>query len=75
LKRICDLCGSITNHCGGIQFVFKNSDIICHYGSYGSKDLLWEIMPDPDTLGDVLGYLTLDKASREFAVNKIRNVL
>ena len=47
----------------GFQFRFENinCDFIYHSGSYGSAEGLYEIMPNPETMSDVKGYLTLEE--------------
>lgn len=58
-----------------IQVVLENDmgenlgDAVCHYGSYGVKEGLWEIMsPDlPKNYGDnVMGYLTWKQVEKYF---------
>lgn len=38
-----------------------NGDIICHSGSYGHENGLWESMAFPWDEGDVTGHLTTEK--------------
>ena len=56
-----------------VKFHSLNCDFVSHKYSYGGDNGEWEIMPDPDTLNDVRGHLTLDEAIK--AVLEIKSQL
>lgn len=55
----------------GWQFYIHGTygDIICHKGSYGGKDGLWESMGFVWDMGDVSGYLTAQEVINRLKEN------
>jgi hypothetical protein len=72
-----ELTVSLNSHFGGLAWKFRNNagdslSVICHGGSYGVDDGLFEIMASWNRDGDVVGHLTFGQVQRYISVLKRR---